>query len=94
MHTRTVDAELASRWTTDLDAPPPKRRWVASQKDAIAGFIGIGPSRDPEAVVWTLEDYELGQKFYESADWERDGGKRDSGRQIRYRIKINRPSDP
>ena len=60
MHTRTVDAELVSRWTTDLDAPPPHRWWVASQKDAIAGFIGIGPSRDTEAVVWTLEDYELG----------------------------------
>lgn len=38
-----------------------------------------------EAILWTLENYELGQAFYASTGWERDGGKRDSGKQIRYR---------
>ena len=133
MQTRTVDDDLVARWRTDLNAPFPHRWWVAVREDTIAGFIGIGPSRDPvdpalceintiavlsahwrlgigrslmatalahlvsdgynEAIVWTLEDYPLGQKFYASAGWERDGGSRDSGRQIRYRINIQPPSN-
>ena len=38
-----------------------------------------------KAVVWTLEHYERGQRFYEEMGWQRDGGVRDDGREIRYR---------
>ena len=37
------------------------------------------------AIVWTLENYPPGQRFYESTGWRRDGGNRDEGRQISYR---------
>ena len=38
-----------------------------------------------EAILWTLADYERGQRFYEATGWKVDGGMRDGGRQIRYR---------
>jgi N-acetylglutamate synthase-like GNAT family acetyltransferase len=38
-----------------------------------------------EAVLWTLANYERGQRFYEATGWKQDGGVRDAGRQIRYR---------
>ena len=36
-----------------------------------------------EAVVWTVEGYERGNRFLEAMGWSRDGGVRDEGRQIR-----------
>lgn len=41
-----------------------------------------------EAILWTLEGYERGQRFYESTGWKRDGAARDEGRQIRYRYSL------
>lgn len=41
-----------------------------------------------EAVLWTLANYERGQRFYEAMGWEADGGRRDEGRQIRYRREL------
>jgi GNAT superfamily N-acetyltransferase len=38
-----------------------------------------------DAIVWTLESYPQGQRFYESTGWARDGGVRDEGRQVCYR---------
>jgi ribosomal protein S18 acetylase RimI-like enzyme len=38
-----------------------------------------------EGVLWTLAHYEQGQRFYEAAGWELEGGTRDAGRQVRYR---------
>ena len=38
-----------------------------------------------QAVLWTLAHYEQGQRFYEAAGWQLDGGVRDAGRQVRYR---------
>jgi len=38
-----------------------------------------------EAVLWTLTNYPRGQGFYQAMRWTPDGGKRDDGRQIRYR---------
>ena len=39
-----------------------------------------------EAIVWTLANYERGQRFYEAMGWRADGGIRDENRQVRYRI--------
>lgn len=38
-----------------------------------------------EAVLWTLAEYERGQRFYEAMGWRLDGGARAEGRQVRYR---------
>ena len=41
-----------------------------------------------EAVVWTVEGYERGIAFYEAMGWSCDGGVRDEGRQIRFRLDL------
>ncbi|HYJ67721.1 MAG TPA: GNAT family N-acetyltransferase [Nocardioidaceae bacterium] len=41
-----VDEDRISRWTTELTAAQ-TRWWVAEFDGSIAGFVGIGPSRDP-----------------------------------------------
>jgi len=43
-----------------------------------------------EAVLWTLADYPRGRWFYEAMGWRADGGVRDNGRQIRYRLRLDR----
>ena len=45
---RTVTPALTERWRHDLAQPVPRRWWVAEHKGSTAGFVGIGPSRDPE----------------------------------------------
>ena len=44
---RIVTPELTERWRHDLAQPVPLRWWVAERAGSIAGFSGIGPSRDP-----------------------------------------------
>ncbi len=44
---RIVTPELNERWRHDLAQPVPHRWWVAECTGSIAGFAGIGPSRDP-----------------------------------------------
>lgn len=44
---RTVTPELIEAWRRNLAQPVPHRWWVAEQQGSIAGFAGIGPSRDP-----------------------------------------------
>jgi GNAT superfamily N-acetyltransferase len=39
----------------------------------------------PEAIVWTLANYDQGQRFYEATGWTADGRTRDRGRQVSYR---------
>ena len=39
----------------------------------------------PEAILWTLADYDQGQRFYESTGWTADGGTRAGGSQVSYR---------
>ena len=38
-----------------------------------------------EAVLWTVNHYPRGQRFYEAMGWRRDGRTRDDGRQLMYR---------
>jgi GNAT superfamily N-acetyltransferase len=120
---RLGDKEVA-RWSRELAEPDATRWWVGERAGRIAGFVGIGPSRDPvdpavgeldtiavdpaawrsgvgralmttaiealtaagydRAILWTVEGYERGQRFYESQGWVRDGRRRDEGRQIAY----------
>ncbi len=47
MKKRELDSELIDRWCTTLSKAPPARWWVALREDAIHGFVGIGPCRDP-----------------------------------------------
>ena len=44
---RTVTPDLIERWRYDLAQPVPHRWWVAERMGSIAGFVGIGSSRDP-----------------------------------------------
>ena len=44
---RVTTPELIERWRNDLVQPVPQRWWVAEHMGLIAGFVGIGPSRDP-----------------------------------------------
>lgn len=41
-----------------------------------------------EAVLWTLANYDQGQRFYAAAGWAADGGTRDAGRQMRLRHRL------
>jgi len=47
MPTRQLTPELVARWEHDLAAPLPQHWWAAEIDTVIAGFAGIGPSRDP-----------------------------------------------
>jgi ribosomal protein S18 acetylase RimI-like enzyme len=47
MPARQLTAELIVRWERDVTVPFPHRWWVAEVDAALAGFVGIGPSRDP-----------------------------------------------
>ena len=44
---RVTTPELIERWRNDLVQPVPQRWWVAEHMGLIAGFVGIGLSRDP-----------------------------------------------
>lgn len=118
----SIRAQTGPRIATTPRAP---RWWVAARSGVVAGFVGIGPSRDPvepelgevdtiavdpvhwrsgvgtvlmrtaldalrddgyrEAILWTLADYDRGQRFYLSAGWTPDGGRRDNGHQVSFR---------
>jgi GNAT superfamily N-acetyltransferase len=124
MPSRECTSDLVRRWEIDLSAPFPKRWWAAELDGVVAGFAGIGPSRDPvdpslgeldtiavdpaywrhgvgralmkvalqflksdgyrEGVLWTLANYERGQRFYEAMGWELTDAMRDHGRQVQY----------
>ena len=44
---RAVTPDLTESWRHDLAQPVPHRWWVAEREGSIAGFVGIGPGRDP-----------------------------------------------
>jgi ribosomal protein S18 acetylase RimI-like enzyme len=41
------------------------------------------------AILWTLADYDRGQRFYLAAGWTADGGTRDGGRQVSFRHNLD-----
>lgn len=45
----------------------------------------------PQAIVWTLADYEQGRAFYEATGWRASGEARDAGRQVAFRRSLPRP---
>jgi N-acetylglutamate synthase-like GNAT family acetyltransferase len=47
MPTRTITTDVMAQWTRDLAKPVPQRWWVAETDEAVVGFTGICPSRDP-----------------------------------------------
>jgi N-acetylglutamate synthase-like GNAT family acetyltransferase len=47
MPKRAVTTELVTRWENTFLAPSPRQWWVAEVDGVLAGFVGIGPSRDP-----------------------------------------------
>ena len=68
---RTVTSALVESWRLDLTRPLPHRWWTAHHKGSIAGFVGIGPSRDPV-------DAQLGELDTVAVDppyWRRGVGK-------------------
>jgi N-acetylglutamate synthase-like GNAT family acetyltransferase len=46
-----------------------------------------------EAILWTLANYNQGQRFYEAMGWKLDGGTRREGTQVRYRHKLVMPPE-
>jgi GNAT superfamily N-acetyltransferase len=47
------------------------------------------------AILWTVDGYERGHRFYESQGWVRDGRRRDEGRQVAFRRTLaDPPADP
>jgi GNAT superfamily N-acetyltransferase len=44
------------------------------------------------AILWTVDGYERGHRFYESQGWVRDGRWRDEGRQVAYGRALPDPS--
>jgi GNAT superfamily N-acetyltransferase len=52
--------------------------------------LGELAARYPEAILWTLANYDQGQRFYEATGWTEDGGTRDGGRQVSYRFSLFR----
>jgi GNAT superfamily N-acetyltransferase len=47
-----------------------------------------------EAILWTLGDYPRGQGFYAAMGWRLDGGARNGGRQVRYRLRLTSLPQP
>jgi GNAT superfamily N-acetyltransferase len=86
-----VDATLGEVDTIAVD-PPAWRNGVgrALMATAIDALTAAGYLR---AILWTIEGYEQGQRFYESQGWVRDGRWRDDGRQIAFRRTLPEPSD-
>ena len=119
-----ADASRIERWRNDLSDATPTRWWLAEVTEAVSGFVGIGPSRDPidptlgeldtiavrpenwhsgvgkrlmsvaleqmrvdgyqVAILWTLNRYSLGERFYVATGWSRTENTRNDGDQIRY----------
>ncbi len=83
-----VDARLGELDTIAVD--PSYWRLGIGQTLASLAFRRLVADGYDEAVVWTVEGYELGIGFYEAMGWKRDGGVRDKGRQIRFRRSLEK----
>ena len=78
-----IDSELGELYTIAVD-PPNWRRGIGKALISLAlqHLVSDGYG---EAILWTVEGYVRGIAFYEATGWNRDGGIRDNGRQIRFR---------
>ena len=78
-----VDAQLGELDTIAVDPPYWCRGIGKALMSVVLRYLAADGYR--EAILWTLAQYERGQRFYEAMGWRFDGGVRDEGRQIRYR---------
>ncbi len=77
-----VDPSLGELDTIAVD-PAYWRQGVGSR--LMADALEVLAADFAAAILWTLEEYPAGDAFYRSHGWARDGGSRDSGRQVSYR---------
>ncbi len=78
-----VDAQLGELDTIAVD-PPYWRTGIGKALNSVAmQYLVLDGYR--EAIVWTVEAYERGIAFYQAMGWNRDGGTRDAGLQVRFR---------
>lgn len=80
------DPNLGEVDTLAVDPP----WWRSGVGRALMGVAldGLAAQGQREAVLWTLANYERGQRFYEAMGWQLDGGVRNAGQQVRYRYRI------
>jgi len=83
-----IDPNLGELHTIAID--PPHWRTGAGRELMSVAVETLEQDGYPEAILWTLENYPMGQHFYEATGWSRDGGARDNGTKIRYRINLER----
>lgn len=78
-----VDPQLGELYTIAID-PPYWRQGIGKSLISLA-LKHLVSDGYREAILWAVEGYERGIAFYEAMGWNRDGGVRDNGRQIRFR---------
>jgi GNAT superfamily N-acetyltransferase len=85
-----VDATLGELDTIAVD-PAARRSGVgrALMTTAVDALAAAGYRR---AILWTVDGYERGHRFYESLGWVRDGRRRDEGRQVAFGRALPDPS--
>ncbi|GAA5040163.1 hypothetical protein GCM10023317_96540 [Actinopolymorpha pittospori] len=84
-----VDPELGELDTLAVD-PDHWRKSIgtALMQTAHDALVDAGFA---EAILWTLAGYDRGQSFYKSMGWTRDGGTRDDGHQVSFRLSLTSP---
>ena len=82
-----IDPQLGEVDTIAVD-PPHWRTGVGRMLMSIA-LRHLAADGYREAILWTVEGYERGIAFYEAMGWARDGGTRDNGRQVRFRLDLS-----
>jgi L-amino acid N-acyltransferase YncA len=60
-----VTPKRIANWRADLSKPAPHRWWIAEINGAVAGFAGIGPSRDPvDPAIGELDTIAIDPAFW------------------------------
>ena len=82
-----IDPNLGEIHTIAID-PPHWRTGIGRELMAVA-LDGLRNAGYPEAILWTLQNYPMGQQFYVAMGWCLDDAERDEGRQVRYHIALS-----